>query len=270
VRLVLLGSPVAHSLSPAMHRAALAHIGLAGDYVARDVADEGVIEAVSEIRLGVLAGANVTMPHKRLAHQFCDRRTSAADRTRAVNTLYRQSGKVVGENTDIAGVRAAWQFAELPDDVPVVILGAGGAAAAALVATEGRQQYVVARNAGRATQLIDDVGVAATVIPWGASVPAGVVVNATSLGMRGEQLPETVLEQACGLLDMPYGDQPTPAVEALRRAGNPVADGLDMLVGQAVESFAIWAGAEVESSVFRDAAEHELLKRAQSPTRVEE
>ena len=270
MRLALLGSPVAHSLSPAMHRAAMAHANLTGDYEARDVDRAGFSASLGEIRSRILAGANVTMPHKQTANESCDRSSDRAMRVGAVNTLVLKDGELYGDNTDIDGVRAAWATGNLPDEWPVVILGAGGAAGAALLATRDRPQYVVARRPQQAGALIERIGVDATVMSWGPRIPRGVIVNATSLGMRGETLPGHVLERARGLLDMAYGEGTTPAVATLRDRGIPVADGLDMLVGQAVRSFAIWTGIEVESSVFRRGAAEELLKRSQSGTRVVE
>jgi shikimate 5-dehydrogenase len=86
--------------------------------------------------------------------------------------------------------------------------------------------------------------------------------------MRGERLPERLTDLATGLLDMPYRDVPTPSVVLMRSRGLPVADGLDMLVGQAVASFEIWTGSEVDAAVLREAAEQELLKRAQGASRT--
>lgn len=253
-----------------MHRAAMAHIGLAGDYEARDVDPGGFRASLGEIRDGFLAGANVTMPHKQLARESCDQVSARAMRVRAVNTIVMRDGVLAGENTDIEGVQAAWVAGKLPDDQPVVILGSGGAAAAALVATQERTQFVVARRPQHAEALVNHVGLDATVCRWGDEVPPGVVVNATSLGMRGESLPVATLDAASGLLDMAYGDNETPAVALLRDRGIPVADGLDMLVGQAVGSFQIWTGTNIAPEVLRRAAEDELLKRSQSGTRVEE
>lgn len=261
MNLAIFGSPVGHSLSPAMHAAALASAGLVGEYQARDVDHDRFLEGVLEIRAGELHGANVTMPHKLVAYDLCDQISPAAARARAVNTLSSHKGQLRGDNTDILGVRSAWTTRSLPDDVPVVILGAGGAAAAAQVALDGHELYVVARRPDAAQRMVERVGAGAQVIAWGERAPVGVVVNATSLGMRGETLPEYLLESAVGLLDMTYGDNETPSVAASRRAGRPVADGLDMLVGQAVGSFAIWTRVDVDPEVFRAAAVAELAQR---------
>lgn len=270
MKLALLGSPVLHSLSPAMHRAAFADAGLEGDYVARDVDSAAFSECVEEIRSGVLHGANVTMPHKFAAYAASDETSDRTVRVGAVNTLSFRNGLIVGDNSDIEGVRYAWRAAGLPPHDPVVILGAGGAAAAALVATEDRRHYIVARRPGTAGGLVARTGVDAEVVAWGDPMPRGVYVNATSLGMHGESLPEDVVDAAIGLLDMAYGNVPTLAVRLARDRGIPTADGLDMLVGQAAASFRIWTGMSVAASVFRIAAEEELLKRAGWGTRVEE
>lgn len=261
MKLAIFGSPVEHSLSPAMHRAALAHIGLEGEYLTRDVDENSFMEGVAEIRAGDLDGANVTMPFKILAHNLSDALSGRAVRVGAVNTLSVSGGQLIGDNTDVDGVAYCFEQAALPVTDPVVILGAGGAAAAAQVALADRELYVVARRPEQARFVVDRLGSGAAVIPWGEAVPGGVIVNATSLGMRGELLPDWALDAASGLLDMAYGNAPTRSVAALRHDGIPVADGLDMLVGQAIGCFRIWTGEEVDSFVFRNAAETELHRR---------
>ncbi len=262
MKLAILGSPVRHSLSPAMHRAALQQIGRDGQYEAYDVDHDGFLRSVADIRRGVISGANVTMPYKRLAFELCDEVSPTAGRAGAVNTLFMRSGRLHGANTDVRGVEYAWEVGGLPVEGPVIILGAGGASAAAQVALQSRRLVVKARRPEAARQVVAAIGSGAAVASWDDPMPPGTVVNATSIGMRGELLPEQVLAAATGLLDMVYGDAPTRSVVRLRHASRPVADGLDMLVGQAAASFAIWTGEEVPPMVFRKAAEQELLKRA--------
>jgi len=264
VRLAVLGSPVEHSLSPAMHRAALAASGISGDYSALDVDASGFDAAVALIREGGLDGANVTMPHKARAYSACDTRSVTAVQAWAVNTLMMDDEGLVGNNTDVAGIRAAWEWSGLADDAPVTVLGAGGASAAALVALNGRRIAVAARRRDAAAALVKRTGVPAATLEWGEVLPGSVVVNATPIGMRGESLPEEVLEEAVGLFDMAYGDQPTGSVTESRRRGIPVAEGLDMLVGQAVESFRLWTGVVVDPQIMRGAARAEILRRKRS------
>jgi shikimate dehydrogenase len=255
VRLVLLGDPVAHSRSPAMQTAALAAAGIRGRYEARRVDQAGLYRACAEIRSGALRGANVTMPHKRLAAAAADRLSPEALRCGAVNTLVGEGTEAVGYNTDIGGLRLAWAWAGLPAGAPVLVLGCGGAAAAALVALEGRALSISTRRPGAGAGLAASVGVEAEEVAWGRSLPGAVVVNATPLGAEGSALPPGVLEGACGLYDLPYGEAPTPTVASARGRGLPVADGLDHLVAQGSLSFLLWTGREAPLQAMRRAAE---------------
>lgn len=242
MRLVVLGNPISHSLSPVLHSSALAACGLEGSYEARRVDGEGLAAAIEDIRTRRLDGGNVTMPHKEAAARLCDRLSVAAARAGAVNTLVRSGDQVVGHNTDIAGIQAAWAAARLPMLGPVHVLGAGGAAAAALLALEDRDLTVSARRPGAAEAIVARVGVDATVVTWGEPVGGAVVVNATPLGMQGESLGEEHLVDALGLFDMAYGAEQTPAVGRMIERRRPVADGRLMLLHQAATAFELWTG----------------------------
>lgn len=239
LHLALLGDPVAHSLSPRLHRAALRSVNLDGTYDTRRVDADGMRQAVENIRRGLLDGANVTMPHKRLAAELCDELGDRARRAQSVNTLVRSAAGVRGENTDVTGVEEAWNG--LPDG-PVLVMGAGGAAAAAVLALEGRPLHISARRQAAGRSLLDRLGVEGDVVPWGRGVAGAVVVNATPIGMHGEELPADVLEPASGLFDMPYGSSETPAVAAMSARGLPVVAGVEMLLNQAAASFHLWTG----------------------------
>ena len=248
MRLALLGDPVAHSLSPAIQNAALAAARIPGTYEPRKVDGAGVREAFDELRSGALDGANVTMPHKRLAAELCDEIDPQASRAGAVNTLVRVGGAVIGHNTDIAGICRAWRRVGLPTGSPVLVLGTGGAAAAALLALEGSEIFVSGRRVGAAAELAVGVGVAATEVDWGSGVAGAVIVNATPLGMRGEALHDAVLAAGTALFDMAYGPEETPAAGMFRGRGQPVVAGTDLLVAQAVESFRLWTGRQADEA----------------------
>lgn len=253
LRLAVLGDPVAHSLSPVIHAAALEFAGLEGVYRRRQVDHLGMRRAADDLRSGRLTGANVTMPHKALAAGLADRRSEAVIRSGGANTLWMENGRLHADSTDPAGVRFAWQHARLPDDAPVLLLGAGAAAAAALLALDDRDVRVAARRPEAAHQLVDRVGAKAVVAPWGQPAAGAVLVNATPLGMRGETLPTGVVDQAGGLLELAYGRGQTPAEAALAARDLPVASGELVLVGQGAASFAIWTGVEVPPTVMLEA-----------------
>lgn len=242
-RFVVLGDPVAHSRSPSIHTAAYRALGLDAEYTARAVDEVGMAAAVGEIRDGHLAGANVTMPHKRLAATLADRLDPVAARLGVVNTLTHDAGSVVGHATDGAGILHAWTVGSLPAGGPVLVLGAGGAARAAIDVLSGRHEvWVSARRPGAAEEAAG-AGAVGTVV-WGKPLEGAVVVNATPIGMAGDRLPAGLVEDATAYFEMVYAPERTPAVVVAEERGMPVARGIDMLIGQAAASFAIWFGTE--------------------------
>ena len=251
--LAVLGSPVAHSLSPVMHQAGLEALDLTGSYVAVDVDERGMRRYAEMIRDGELTGANVTMPHKRLAAGLSDALTETADRAGAVNTWYRNDGRLSGDTTDVHGVREVISRRLLPT-ANILILGSGGAAASALVACDGMPVSVSARSTSKATRLINDTAVEAELVEWGAAVAGALILNATPIGMRGESLPRGLVEAAAGFFDMTYGSGPSPALLEARSNGLPTADGIDLLAAQAEESFRIWTGMRPPDGLFERVA----------------
>ncbi len=253
IELILLGDPVEHSLSPTLQEAALAAAGLDGRYSVRRVDEAGMQAAADEMRNGLLQGANITMPHKRIAARLCDRLGPVAERTGSVNTWSLDGDLLFGHSTDGEGVRFAVRHAGLPPDGPVLILGSGGAAAAAVAALDDRELLISARRSEAAAGVLARLDAKGEVVPWGTPHPGALVINATPLGMQGERLPDGIVGAAAGLFDMVYGEMMTPAVAQAVERGIPVSDGIPMLVGQARASFRIWTGREVASDVMLEA-----------------
>lgn len=262
--LAVLGSPVSHSLSPAMHEAGMEALGLTGSYVAIDVDETGMLRRAEMIRRGTMTGANVTMPHKRLAAELSDALTETASRAGAVNTWFREGGQLHGHTTDVHGVREVIARRELPT-AHILILGSGGAAASALVACEAMPMTVSARSEVKARRMIERSGIAARVEPWGTPVPGALILNATPIGMNGELLPEGVLDAAGGLFDMTYGAGPSPGLLEARAIGLPTADGIDLLSAQAEESFRIWTGVSPPAHLFERVARNASRSANASP-----
>ncbi len=249
----MLGDPVEHSRSPAIHSAALAAVGIEGTYEARRVDRAGMVSAVDEVRYGSLDGANVTMPHKESAFTLADRASGTALRAGVANTLIRREGMAVAENTDVTGLVRVWDESGLPTDAPVLVLGSGGAAAAAVVAFSERPILMSARSPERAGAVLVRTRVEGEIVEWGRAVPGAVVVNATPLGMEGEPLPDGVVDRAGGLVDLPYGERRTPAVATALAIGLPCADGLAALLAQAADSFELFTGVPAPIEAMRAA-----------------
>lgn len=262
-RLVLLGHPVGHSLSPRLQNAAIRAAGIAARYEALDVEPTAFDTTLARLMAERAAG-NVTIPHKERMREACDALTPLAERVGAVNTWWVDRGdRLHGDNTDVGGFRAAVGelLGEEPRDLTVGVLGAGGAAAAVLAAVEAWPRcyaHVYNRTPERArvlcerfstvSQPVDDVGVIAG---------SQLVVNATSIGLRhGDPMPiePGLVRPDCVVMDLVYLPGETAFVRALRARGIRAADGLRMLVEQAALAFDLWFGVAPDRSVMWEAA----------------
>jgi shikimate dehydrogenase len=259
----LLGNPVGHSMSPQLHTAAFTACGIDAVYVACAVTD--VRAAVAGLdALGAL-GANITVPHKRAVWQLVPRRTEEARHIGAANTLFRDGGTWVADNTDAVGLQRV-----LTTDIGLgvgdaaVVFGAGGAARAAAVALGrlGARVRIEARRDDRAAD-VQRLAVEAGATPLGGAARPRLVINATPLGLHGELLPERYRALAADqlALDLTYGPEPTPFVRAARAAGAQAWDGLGMLVAQAGASFERWTGVPAPIERMWEAARSQLRQR---------
>ena len=248
-RFALAGDPVAHSLSPAMHTAALRESGFAGSYELVRCDTEGFRDLIDRLRKGEYAGLNVTMPHKGVAHEVSNHLTPEAETAASVNTLRAVEGSITGHSSDVVGFREA--FAAMGGQPEVILMGTGGSARAAIAAFTG-EVHVWGRNPERVRSFVADSR--GRLQPLRDRPGSYILVNCTPLGMRGEKLPEALIGSAAGLIDLPYGPEETPAVTVAREAGIPVVDGLGFLAVQAAESFRWWTGVEVGVDTMIDAA----------------
>lgn len=256
-RAFVIGHPVAHSRSPLIHGHWLRHHGLPGSYERIDVAPENLAAFVGGFAAAGLIGGNVTIPHKESAAGLVDALTPNAARLGAVNTLSLDpDGRVLGENTDgggfIAGLVQAVGLDALGRMRTALVLGAGGAAraiAAALLDAGVPRILVANRTAARADRLRDLGFGSIQPIAWtaahDASQEADLVVNTTSLGMAGQpslDLDLDLLPREAVVADIVYVPLETPLLAAARARGLRVADGLGMLLHQAVPGFERWFG----------------------------
>jgi shikimate dehydrogenase len=250
-RLVLLGHPVAHSLSPVMQNAALEAAGITISYEALDVAPDDLSNTLDSLAVEE-AGGNVTVPHKESAARLVTHLSPIATRVGAINTfLTSHTGDLIGDNTDVAGFTALVRhvLGEIPDGARVGILGAGGAAAAVLAATEtwnGARATVYARRADASRELAERFKGFARGESMSLDRPldCDIVVNTTTIGLADEALPVS-LEQippSAAVLDLVYRPGETAWVRAARATGRVASDGLPMLVEQGAASFEIWFG----------------------------
>lgn len=267
MRLAVLGDPIDHSLSPVIHSAALTALGIEGTYVAVR-ADEAILRTVVEdVRTGSLDGVNVTMPLKAAAFALCDELTPEAASTGSVNTIRSRGGVVEGHSTDAVAM-AALISERFVARSPLLILGAGSTARVAALVAGDRDVYVSARREDQVEAMLGSLSKDLHAVPFGNSVARAVVINCTSIGMRGERLPDGVLEAATGLVDLPYGREMTPAIEEAGRSGIPAVDGVEFLVAQAALSFEWWTGLVPPADAMLSAVRAEIKGRQTSQGRT--
>jgi shikimate dehydrogenase len=263
-RAAVLGSPIAHSRSPVLHRAAYAALGLDWTYDAIEVAPRDLPEFLGGCSWPHWAGLSLTMPLKTDVLPLLDEVSALAAQTRAANTVVFTEGGTTGDNTDVAGMRRALEVAHgSPLDVSrAVIIGAGATARSALVALAGlgaREIRVIARRHDRAEEIVElgqQLDVSCAWVPWEdesslsadaviATVPPGV---ADAFAQRTPELPGV-------LLDVAYGRGPTALASAWSSAGGSVADGLDLLLWQAVDQVRLMTGLDAPVDAMRAALE---------------
>ncbi|GAB7127022.1 shikimate dehydrogenase [Silvimonas sp. JCM 19000] len=258
MRYVVIGHPVAHSKSPAIHAAFAAECGLQDFSYERLLAPlDGFTDSVRQFVAAGGAGCNITVPFKEEAWRLADQRTPRAAAAGAVNTLLVQAdGSLLGDNTDGAGLVSDLQRHIDLRGKRVLLLGAGGAArGVVLPLAQARPSLIVIANrtADKARQLATELADAAGAfgVALGGcgfdDVDAAfdVVINATSASLGGERvpIPDAVFHGESLAYDMMYGRDETPFLAHAREAGVPVrVDGLGMLVGQAAEAFSLWTG----------------------------
>ena len=283
----VIGDPVRHSLSPALHNAGFAHLGLDWTYVAFEVPAGGGADAVAAMRALGIDGLSVTMPLKAEVAEACDELSPIAGLLGAVNCVRHRRGLLVGENTDGAGfVNSLRQQVDAEfAGQRVTVLGAGGAARAVIVAlaAEGASVTVVNRSpdaaeraaalgvsagriaaaasgARRGSTTVEKSGGAAEDRPRGTAAVGGpesaseadVVVNATPLGMAdGDPMPidPTLLRGNQIVVDLIYRPARTPLLDAAAQAGATTLNGVGMLLFQAAEQFKMWTGRDAPVDV---------------------
>ncbi len=277
----IFGWPVAHSRSPVLHGFWLDLHGIDGAYVPLAVAPEHFEQALRVLPKLGFAGANVTVPHKEAALAAVDEADEAARRIGAVNTVVvRGDGSLRGSNTDGFGFLENLRESApewTPAGGPAVVVGAGGAARAiafALADGGAPEVRIVNRSAARADALAGELGPAARAWPWadraGALNEAGLLANATKLGMKGEaplDLPLDALPREAVVTDAVYVPLHTALLAGAAARGNRVVDGLGMLLHQARPGFEAWFGvAPAVTGELRARVEADLARVSHAPS----
>ena len=256
----VIGNPIGHSRSPLMHRHWLRRYGIRGDYVPLQVAESDLPDVIRALPRMGFVGANVTLPHKSAVMQLVDHLSDRAILVGAVNTLtFREDGTTFGDNTDgygfMANVRAGapgWD----PKAGPALVLGAGGAARAIIVALADAgvpEILLTNRTRAKADALKTEFGQRIKVVDWvqagNVVEDAAIVINTTSLGMTGQpdlRVPLDGLQPQTIVTDIVYSPLRTTLLQTAADMGCVTVDGLGMLLHQGVPGFERWFGKRPE------------------------
>jgi shikimate dehydrogenase len=238
---VILGDPIAHSLSPAMQNAAFRVLGLDAVYVPLACAPDDVRSLLRAVaRTG--GGGNVTVPYKEAAAHAVDTCLPLAETVGACNSFWWEGGRVVGDNTDVPGLLAALHQLEI-GTAPWFIAGTGGGARAAVVAAADHGVAVAVRSRDPERQRAFEHWVTSRGVQLAPAADCGVLINATPLGLEaGDPLPidSAGCPKAAVAFDMVYARGETPWVRAMRTRVRRAADGRSMLVAQGAAAFERW------------------------------
>jgi shikimate dehydrogenase len=254
IQAAVIGHPIAHSKSPAIHNYWIQKYGLQGQYMAIDIAPENLRACVNELADAGYAGFNVTVPHKVSIFDICTQVDETARQIGAVNTVVLRDGEISGTNTDAFGFMENLKSTRpvFYKDRPAVVLGAGGAARAIVYALlqEGFQNIIITNRTDEKAKLLCDMSAQTmTPVDWdmreSALKNAGLLVNTTSSGMSGKDplvmdlkhLPADAL-----VSDIVYAPLMTDLLKNAQGRGNPIVTGIGMLLHQARPAFQKWFG----------------------------
>ncbi len=256
-KLALIGFPVAHSLSPRMHNAALRALQLDGEYRALAVAPEQLEVTLHDLVTQRYRGVNVTTPHKQAVTAFMHELSNAARAIGAVNTIVIDDVRLIGHNTDALGFMRGLEQAHFdPAQRSVLVLGAGGAARAAMYALKqaGAQVFIWNRTRARAEQLAHKFG---AVVCDDMNASVDLIVNTTSVGMTPhvEESAITLADRLDGTIvyDLVYNPRETKLLREARARGARTIGGIEMLIQQGAESFCLWTGRAAPLEIMRAA-----------------
>ncbi|WP_434511811.1 shikimate dehydrogenase [Desulfitobacterium sp. AusDCA] len=251
----VIGNPIAHSLSPAMHRGGYQAFGIEADYLRLKVEPNDLLQAIQGLKALGFSGWNVTIPYKEQIIPFLDELTPEALGAGAVNTVKVEAGRLIGHNTDGNGfVRSLQEICVLKKGMQVVILGAGGAAKGIAMALIPYNVKIVILNrtnerAKRLADWVNQHGGEAATVPWEAGNwlnSADVVIQTTSVGLKQEQYPFSLkgISAQATVVDIIFNPWETPFLREARELGCRTLNGAGMLLYQGALAWEFWLGGQ--------------------------
>ena len=243
---LVIGNPIEHSLSPKLHNYWMKKNNIKAIYDKKKINESDIKSVISEIKNEKINGANVTVPFKKSVIPFMDELSPEANESQSVNTIYYQSGKVIGHNTDISGFELGIKYSKYDVNNKIVfILGAGGVVSSIVVALKkmGASKIIISNRTKNKAIDLKKSFVGLEIVEWGETPSFDMVINATSIGLKNEdeiKLDYTGLGTGKFFYDVIYNPKETIFLKRAKLFGNKTENGKMMFIYQAHQAFTIW------------------------------
>ena len=245
-KFLVIGNPIDHSLSPKLHNHWIKENGIEAVYDKKKLEESDIEDIVSQVRLGDIDGVNITVPFKKSVIPFLDRLSPVAEKAQSVNTIYRENGEVVGDNTDIGGFKLSIKHIDYNvENKTVLILGAGGVVSSIIIALEemGASKIILSNRTKEKAERLQKQHPKVEIVDWGEIVDFDMIINATSLGLKDSdeiKIDYSKIGENKLFYDVIYNPSPTKFLSKAKELGHQTENGKMMFVYQAQEAFTLW------------------------------
>ena len=245
-KFLVIGNPVQHSLSPKLHNYWFKINNINAVYEKKEINEKDIKSIISEIKNEKINGINVTVPFKKSVIQFMDELSPEANESQSVNTIYSQSGKLIGHNTDISGFELGIKYSKYDvKDKKVFILGAGGVVSSIITALKrmGAAKIIISNRTKSKAEDLKNIFNELEIVDWGETPNFDMIINATSIGLKNEdgiKLDYSKIEPTKFFYDVIYNPKETIFLKRAKLYGNKAENGKMMFIYQAHQSFTIW------------------------------
>ncbi len=245
-KFLVIGNPIKHSLSPKLHNYWFKKNNINAIYDKKEINEKDIKSIISELKNEKINGINVTVPFKKKIIPFIDELSLEANESQSVNTIYLQSGKLIGHNTDISGFELGIKYSKYDvKDKIVFILGAGGVVSSIIVALKkmGAAKLIISNRTKSKAEDLKNIFNELEIIDWGETPNFDMIINATSIGLENEdgiKLDYSKIEPNKFFYDVIYNPKETIFLKRAKLFGNKAENGKMMFIYQAHQSFTIW------------------------------
>ena len=243
---LVIGNPIEHSLSPKLHNYWIKKNNIEAVYDKKQINESDIKFVIDEIKNEKINGINITVPFKKLVIPFMDELSSEANESQSVNTIYFQSGKVIGHNTDISGFELGIKYSKYDVKNKIVfILGAGGVVSSIIIALKkmGAAKIIISNRTKTKAEDLKKIFNELEIIDWGKTPNFDMIINATSIGLKNEEginLDYASVGHNKFFYDLIYNPKETIFLKRAKLFGNKAENGKMMFIYQAHQAFTVW------------------------------